>query len=373
MRSERPSFAVDCAVVGAGVVGLAIARRLAQAGRSVLILEAEDAFGTGISSRNSEVIHGGLYYPPGSLKARLCVEGRHALYAYCAERGVTARRCGKLVVAADPAQCNRLAPIAARAAANGVDDIALIDGTAARAMEPALACAGALHSPSTGIIDSHGLMTALLGDAEDAGATLVLSSPVEAGTVTADGVSIEVGGAEPCRLDCRLVVIAAGLDSPRIAAAIEGLPASAVPQAHYAKGCYFTLRGRVPFQRLIYPVPEPGGLGVHLTLDLAGRGRFGPDVEWVDAPDYAVDPARAARFVAAIRGYWPGLPDDALDPGYAGVRPKIAGRGAPDADFRIDGPADHGIPGLVALYGIESPGLTSCLALADHVATLAAA
>lgn len=363
---------LDCVVIGAGVVGLACARALALQGREVMILEADTHFGGGASSRNSEVIHAGLYYPPGSLKARLCVRGRALLYEYCAARGIAHRRCGKLVVATSAAQLGELEAIAARAHANGVADVALIDASAARALEPALTCVAALHSPSTGILDSHALMLALLADAEHAGATLVVDTPVCAGAVSAAGVELETGGTEPLRVRARTVVNAAGLAAPQVAARFADLPAEHVPRAFYAKGSYFSLRGKSPFTRLIYPVPELAGLGVHLTLDLQGRARFGPDVEWLDGPPhgpqaYHVDAARAQAFYREIRRYWPALPDDALAPDYAGIRAKIAGPGEPAADFRIDGPATHGVPGLVNLFGIESPGLTACLAIAEAV------
>lgn len=349
-------------------MGLAVARALALAGREVVILEAEDAFGTHTSSRNSEVIHAGIYYPKGSLKARACVEGRERLYAYCAARGVPHRRCGKLIVAAEAAQVPELEAILARARANGVADVARIGAAEARALEPEIACVDALLSPSTGIIDSHALMLAYLGDAERGGAMLALKSPLEGGTVRADGVELRVAGAEP--ILARSVVNSAGLRAPSLARRIEGYPAALAPRELYAKGNYYSLARRAPFSRLVYPVPEPGGLGVHVTLDLGGRARFGPDVEWVDAIDYRVDPQRAGRFYAAIRRYWPGLPDGALEPGYAGIRPKISARGEPAADFVVQGPREHGVPGLVNLFGIESPGLTASLALADDVAAL---
>jgi L-2-hydroxyglutarate oxidase LhgO len=355
-------------VIGAGLVGLAVARALALAGREVVILEAEDAIGTHTSSRNSEVIHAGIYYPQGSLKARACVAGRERLYAYCAERGVPHRRCGKLIVATDAAQEGELEAIRRKAHANGVTDVARISVAEARAMEPEIACVAALHSPSTGIIDSHALMLAYLGDAESAGAMLALKSPLEKGAVRRDGIELHVAGAEP--LLARQVVNCAGLRAPSLARRIEGYRPELAPPERYAKGNYYTLSRKPPFSRLVYPVPEPGGLGVHVTLDLGGRARFGPDVEWVEAIDYRVDPARAARFYSAIRRYWPGLPDGALEPGYAGIRPKISGPGEAAADFTLQGPAQHGVPGLVHLYGIESPGLTASLALADHAAAL---
>ncbi|MBP4047452.1 NAD(P)/FAD-dependent oxidoreductase [Chromobacterium violaceum] len=353
---------VECVVIGAGVVGLAVARALAQAGREVVIVEAEPAMGLHASSRNSEVIHAGLYYPAGSLKARLCVAGRDALYRYCAERAIPHRRLGKLIVASRESQLARLDALEAQARANGVADIRRLTASEARALEPALDCAAALLSPSTGIVDSHALMLSLLADAEAAGAQLALASPVEGGEVTPDGVALRVAG---MALLAKRVVNAAGLFAPDVARAIAGLRADSIPQARYARGVYFSLQGRAPFSRLVYPLPEAGGLGSHLTLDLAGQARFGPDVEWVDGVDYRVDPARADAFYRAVRAWWPQLPDGALAPGYAGIRAKIAGPGEPDADFVIQGPAVHVAPGLVNLFGIESPGLTSCLAIAD--------
>lgn len=360
---------IDCAVIGAGVIGLAVARELAMRGREVLILEAEGAFGTGISARNSEVIHAGIYYPAGSLKARLCVAGRALLYAYCTERGIDHRRCGKLIVAGGDDQCAQLDGIAARARANGVDDLQWLNGAQARMLEPALTCRAALLSPSTGIIDSHGLMLSLLGDAERAGAVLALQSRVLGGRVCAEGIRLDVAsdGGEMSLL-ARGVVNCAGLGAQHLARALTGLPAHSVPPLHYAKGNYYALAGRAPFSRLIYPVPEAAGLGVHLTLDLGGQARFGPDVEWIAEIDYSVDPARADAFYAEVRRYWPALPDGALQPAYAGIRPKPHAPGEAARDFIVSGPADHGVAGLVNLYGIESPGLTASLALADHVA-----
>ena len=362
---------VDCIVVGAGVVGLAIARALAQAGREVIILEAAEAIGTGISSRNSEVIHAGIYYPKDSLMARFCVAGKRALYAFCADHDVPHRRCGKLIVATNEAEAGKLAAIEARARANGVDDLAFLSAGEAQALEPALACSGALLSPSTGIVDSHHFMLALLGDAEAAGASLALNAPLVRGYSDGEGIAIEVGGADPVTLSCRLLINAAGLDAPLIARNIAGMPHEAVPTRYFAKGNYFTLSGRSPFSHLIYPVPEPGGLGVHLTIDLGGQAKFGPDVEWVEAIAYNVDAARCERFYKAIRRYWPGLPDGALQPGYAGVRPKIVPPAIAAQDFVVQGPREHGVAGLINLFGIESPGLTSALALAEHVAELA--
>lgn len=364
---------VDCVVAGAGVVGLAVARSLALAGREVLLLEAAEAIGTGTSSRNSEVIHAGIYYPAGSLMARHCVAGRRMLYAFCAERGVPHARCGKLIAATSEEEAGRLASIQARAAANGVEDMRVLSRDEAVALEPALSCHGALLSSSTGILDSHAYMLALQGDAENAGAVLAFHSPVLSGRVVPEGIVLETGGAEPMTLLCRSLVNAAGLGAPALGRAIAGLPPETVPREYYAKGNYFTLAGRSPFSRLIYPVPVPGGLGTHLTIDLGGQARFGPDVEWVDHIDYEVDPRRGDSFYEAIRRYWPALPDGALQPGYSGIRPKIVPRGAPAQDFVIQGPALHGVPGLVNLYGIESPGLTASLSLAGAVRDILAA
>ena len=358
---------VECVVIGAGVVGLAVARALALAGREVVILEAEDAIGTHTSSRNSEVIHAGIYYPKGSLKARACVEGRTRLYEYCETHGVPFRRCGKLIVATSVSQEKELLSIKERAHQNGVTDVVEIPAAEAMRLEPALQCVAALHSPSTGIIDSHALMLAFLGDAEAAGAMLALKSRLERIVLSSRGFELQI---EDTRIAATTVVNSAGLRAPSVARLMEGFPAAKIPPEFYAKGNYYSLAGRPPFSRLVYPVPEPGGLGVHVTLDLAGQARFGPDVEWVESIDYAVDPRRSERFYAAIRRYWPTLPDGALAPGYAGIRPKISGPDEPAADFVIQGPAEHGVPGLVNLFGIESPGLTASLALADDVAKL---
>ena len=364
--------AVDAVVIGAGVVGLAVGRSLAMRGLETIVLERANAIGTGTSSRNSEVIHAGIYYPAGSLKARLCVAGREQLYRYCESHGVAHRRCGKLLVATSEAQRAKLAEIHAQAVRNGVHDLRVLDAAQVRAMEPALRAVAALHSPSTGIVDSHGLMLALQGDLEAAGGALALLSPALA--VDSSGAShvVTVGGDAPMKLGARIVVNSAGLWAPALAATIVGLARETVPPARYAKGSYFALAGRAPFSRLIYPIPEEAGLGVHLTLDLAGQARFGPDVEWIapatpDAIDYRVDSQRAAGFEAAIRAYWPGLPAGALQPAYSGVRPKLSSEGEPANDFVLQGPAEHGIDGLLNLYGIESPGLTSSLALADEV------
>jgi len=361
---------VECVVVGAGVIGLAVARALARSGREVLVLEQERWIGSHTSSRNSEVIHAGLYYPKDSLKARFCVEGRRRLYAYCAEHGVPHARIGKLVVACNDHEAETLRGVMRRAEANGVEDLAWIGGNEARAMEPELACVAAFHSPVTGIVDSHALMLAYEGDAEAAGATIVLRAPVRGGRVERNGFRLEVGGPEPMTLDCETLVNSAGLEAPALARRIAGLPAATVPPDYYCRGVYFTLSGRAPFRRLIYPVPEAAGLGVHLTLDMGGQARFGPDTEWIDGIDYGVDPRRGERFYAAIRTYWPGLKDGALQPGYAGIRPKINSPKEPAADFVVHGPETHGVPGLVHLYGIESPGLTASLPLADHVVAL---
>jgi len=361
----------DCVVIGAGVVGLAVARELALAGREVMVLESEGAIGTGTSSRNSEVIHAGIYYAHGSLKAQLCVEGKALLYAYLESRGLPYRRCGKLIVATAPEQVGQLDGIRGRAAANGVDDLRWLDGAQAREMEPHLQCLAALHSPSTGIVDSHALMLSLQGEFENAGGIVALKSPVVGAVCQPDGIVLAT--ADGTRLRCASVINAAGLGAPALASRFEGLAKARVPKDYFAKGNYFTLAGRAPFSRLIYPVPEAAGLGVHLTLDLGGQAKFGPDVQWVDSPqDLVVDPARGAGFYAEVRRYWPGLSDGALLPGYAGIRPKISGPGEPAADFMIQGPADHGVAGLVNLFGIESPGLTSSLAIARRVAHLLA-
>ena len=355
---------VDAVVIGAGVVGLAVARELALAGREVVIIEAEDAIGTHTSSRNSEVIHAGIYYPKGSLKARACVEGKHLLYAYCASHGVPHRNCGKLIVATNQAQLEELAGIRSKAHANGVTDVDWIAKEEVARMEPELFCVGALHSPSTGIIDSHALMLSYLGDAEAHGAMLALKTPLLGGEVTADGIVLHTS---EMTLKASMVVNSAGLRAPSVAKSIEGYPRPMAPGEFYAKGNYYSLTRRSPFTRLVYPVPEPGGLGVHVTLDMGGQARFGPDVEWVDRIEYDVDPRRAERFYAAIRRYWPGLPDGALAPGYSGIRPKTAGPKEPAPDFEIQGPGKHGVAGLVHMFGIESPGLTASLALARAV------
>ncbi len=359
---------VDCVVIGAGVVGLAVARALARRGREVIVVEAERAIGTVTSSRNSEVIHAGIYYPTGLAKTRLCVEGKAMLYAFCRDYGVPHRQCGKLIVAAKESETAGLAALEAQARANGVDDLVWLSGAEARVLEPELKAERALLSPSTGIIDSHALMLALRGDAEANGAMVALETPVVSGRAELGGVTVETGGAEPMGLKAALVVNAAGLSAQAVARAIEGVPAETIPPLHLAKGNYFSLAVRAPFSRLVYPMPAPGGLGVHLTLDLAGQARFGPDVEWVEAIGYDVDPRRADSFYAAIRTYWPDLPDGALQPAYAGIRPKIARPGGSSTDFVIETEADHGVSGLVNLFGLESPGLTACLAIAERIA-----
>src|SRR6516164_7380817 len=362
---------VDCVVVGAGVIGLAVARRLAQAGREVVVLEAAEGIGTVTSSRNSEVIHAGIYYKAGSLMARTCVAGKQLLYRYCADHGVPHKNCGKLIVATTAAEAEKLQSIRAHAEANGVLDMQTLSGEEARALEPALNCTAALLSPSTGIIDSHSFMLALRGDAEDAGAAFAFHTPLLQAKASAGCIELDVGGEAPMTLECRLLVNAAGLNAPTVARGIDGMPLELIPRAYLAKGNYFSCSKKAPFSRLIYPVPEPGGLGVHLTLDMAGQARFGPDVEWVDSIDYAVDTARAERFYPAIRKYWPTLPDGALMPSYSGMRPKIVPPAVATQDFVIQGTREHGVAGLINLFGIESPGLTSALAIADHVGELA--
>jgi L-2-hydroxyglutarate oxidase LhgO len=361
---------VEAVVIGAGVVGLAVGRALALSGREVMVLESENAIGTGTSSRNSEVIHAGIYYPAGSLKARLCVQGKQMLYAYCAERGVAHQRLGKLIVATSPEQVQALDGIVAKAAANGVHDLQKLSAAEARALEPALSCDAALLSPSTGVVDSHGLMLALQGDMENAGGLLALVSPVQHIGVKhgTDTHPIRVSTQDGTELACQVLVNAAGLNAVAMARGMDGFDTQGLPQAHYAKGNYFTLAGKAPFSRLIYPVPEKAGLGVHLTLDLGGQAKFGPDVQWVDDPaDLQVDPRRGDAFYAEVRKYWPDLADGAMQPGYAGMRPKINAPHEAAADFMIQGPAEHGVPGLVNLLGIESPGLTSSLAIGAEV------
>lgn len=361
---------IDCAIIGAGVVGLAIARKLAMSGREVVILEAEDAFGTHTSSRNSEVIHAGIYYPTGSLKARLCVAGKKALYQYCAEHDVNHKRIGKVVVATGPEQITGLNQYSRQAAINGVDDLRPLSAGELAELEPAVRAIAGFLSPSTGIIDSHGLMLAYLGDAEQHGAALALASPVLSGSVSGSGIRLNVGGTESMAVDCNTVINSAGLNAQEIGRSIEGLPPQTIPPSFYAIGHYYTLAGAAPFKHLIYPVARQDWLGVHVTIDLGGQVKFGPDFGWIDGIDYRFDETRSQAFYEAIRRYYPGLRDGALHPGYTGIRPKICGPGGPAADFVIHGPRDHGIPGLVNLYGIESPGLTASLAIADYVSAL---
>lgn len=359
---------VDCVVLGAGVVGLAVSRALAQHGNEVLLVEAAEGIGTGTSSRNSEVIHAGIYYAPGSLKAALCVAGRPKLYAYCAERGIPHRRIGKFIVSASAEQTQKLKHIAERARRNGVDDLYWLSGTQARAVEPELTCEMALVSPSTGIIDSHALMLALQADAERSGTQCVFHTPFLGGRILASGeFLLSFGGAQPMELTATRLVNATGLRAPATARSLSGLPKEAVPQAYFCKGSYFALSHKAPFSHLIYPMPDEAGLGVHFTLDMGGQAKFGPDTEWIDGEDYAVDAARGESFYASVRTYWPGLPDAALIPGYSGIRPKVTGPDSEAADFIISGPAMHGVDNLVNLFGIESPGLTACLSIAEAV------
>ncbi|CAH2777053.1 MAG: Aminobutyraldehyde dehydrogenase (EC [uncultured Paraburkholderia sp.] len=357
---------IECVVVGAGVVGLAVARALAARGREVIVLEAAEAIGVGTSSRNSEVIHAGIYYPRGSLKATLCVRGREMLYDYCVERHVPHARCGKLLVATSNNQIPQLDGIMHKGRENGVLDLMRISGSEAQALE----CVAAVFSPQTGIVDSHQLMLALQGDAERDGAVFAFHSPVESIEASNGRFVIKVGGAAPATISVACVINSAGLHANALARSIRGLDARHVPPLYPARGNYFSISGRAPFSRLIYPMPNEAGLGVHLTIDLGGQARFGPDVEWVDAINYDVDPQRAESFYAAIRVYWPALPDNALQPAYAGIRPKLSGPGEPAADFVIQGPAVHGVRGLVNLFGIESPGLTASLAIAQRVCEL---
>jgi len=359
---------IECVVIGAGVVGLACARTLSSRGLDVIVLEKEEAIGTQTSARNSEVIHAGIYYEPGSEKARLCRRGRDMLYDYCTERGIGHKRLGKLIVATRDGQTENLRNISENARANGVDDLVPLSVEDARTLEPDVACVAALWSPSTGIVDSHSLMLSYQGDAEASGAVISVFSPVLGGNVTVDRIELHVGGEMPMTLRCRYLVNSAGFEAQSIAAEIGGVPHGTIPGRFLARGVYFTLQGRSPFQHLIYPVPEEGGLGVHVTLDLAGQAKFGPDVEWIDEVDYTVDSGRAGAFYSAIRTYWPGLPDGSLQLGYAGIRPKTRLGGDGPTDFMIQGKETHGVDGLVNLYGIESPGLTASLAIAEEVA-----
>ncbi|MBT3359846.1 MAG: NAD(P)/FAD-dependent oxidoreductase [Rhodospirillales bacterium] len=361
---------IQCAVIGAGAIGLAIAREMAMRGIEVIVLEESDAIGSDTSSRNSEVVHAGIYYPTDTLKAKLCVEGRDQLYEYFESHGVGYDRCGKLIVATDDAQIGRLEAIKAKAEANGVSDLQWLDGAQAVAMEPNLKAKAALFSPSSGIMDSHRLMLAYQGDLEDNGGMVAFLSPVWGGRLENGAKVISVHGDEPMDLACDIIINSAGLGAQALSTSLEFLPQDTIPARYLAKGTYFTLTGRAPFSRLVYPIPEDGGLGVHLSLDLGGQARFGPDVEWIDEIDYDVDPARADIFYSAIRTYWADLEDGALQPGYTGVRPKVSPQGAPDADFVIQGPETHGVAGLVNLYGMESPGLTASIAIARHVADM---
>jgi L-2-hydroxyglutarate oxidase LhgO len=362
-------FDFDAAVVGAGAVGLACAYALATRDLSVVVLEKERAIGQGVSSRNSEVIHAGLYYPAGSLKARLCVEGRRSLYPFLESRQVAYRKSGKLVVASEADEVGRLEAILRQGEINDVEGISLISGAEAVALEPQLRAQAALVSPESGVFDSHGYMLALRGEIEDRGGAVALATPFEGATpLEGGGFTVHAGGEAPVDLATRYLVTAPGLAAQAVAARVEGFPAATIPALHYGKGVYFRLRGRAPFDRLIYPPPVPGALGTHYRKDLGGQAVFGPDLAYVEAEDYSVDPARAAGFYRYVRKFWPGLPDDSLDPDYAGLRPKIHGPGEPQPDFRIDGGEVHGLHGLVALFGIESPGLTSSLAIGEAVA-----
>ena len=358
---------LDCVVIGAGVVGLAVARALALARREVVVLESAGAIGQETSSRNSEVIHAGIYYPTGSLKAHHCVRGKAALYQYCEERDIPHRRVGKVIVATSEDQIPALETYRRQATANGVRDLTRLDRTALAEMEPEVSGVRGLLSPSTGIIDSHAFMTALRADLESLGGSVVLKSPVVDGRVTSNGITLAVGGADPVTVVCDRVVNSAGLWAPHVAARITGMPPSAVPTPYFAKGCYFSLVGRSPFAHLVYPVAEPGGLGIHVTLDMEGRARFGPNVVWQDGVDYSFPPGLRDQFAKSIERYYPRLDPNRLQEGYTGIRPKLVPQGQPNADFEIQGPDDHGVPGLVNLYGIESPGLTSALSIGDHV------
>jgi L-2-hydroxyglutarate oxidase LhgO len=360
---------VDAVVIGAGVVGLACARALALAGREVLILERTAQFGTETSARNSEVIHAGIHYPSGSLKARLCVLGKVLLYRFCDEHAVPYRNCGKLIVSTTVGQDEKLLQIKQQAAANGVNDLRLLSAAEVAELEPALRCRNGLHSPSTGIIDSHAFMLALLADLEQLGGTFAPHTEFDSALARSDGIELKIRGANEYRIIANAVVNCAGHQGPSIAARIKGMPIDLIPRPFLAKGNYFELIHRAPFTRLIYPIPVPGGLGIHLTLDLGGKARFGPDVQWIETMDYDVDARRAQAFCDAIQTYWPDIRVDMLAPSYAGIRPKIAGPGAPDADFLVQGPESHGVSGLLNLFGIESPGLTASLALGDLVAS----
>jgi L-2-hydroxyglutarate oxidase LhgO len=374
---------VDTVVIGAGVVGLAVARAIALTEREVMVIEKEKAIGQGVSSRNSEVVHGGLYYPTGSLKAKLCVRGKQMMYAYCAERGLPILQCGKLIVATNASQLPKLAQIEAQAVANGVP-VKRLNREQARALEPELECIAALHSPTTGIVSSHDLMTSLQGDLENAGGMIALATHVQkiqfldqnspvAGILSAQSATESGANEDVVEIGFKQLINAAGLYAPQLAQRMQGLDAQHVPHAHYAKGNYYSLSGKAPFKHLIYPIPDAAGLGVHITVDLGGQAKFGPDVEWLEGItdpeliDYSVDPHRADAFYAEVRKYWPGLRNGQLTPSYSGVRPKIVGAGQAAADFVIQGQDVHGIKGLVNLFGIESPGLTSSLAIGEYV------
>lgn len=368
---------VNSVVIGAGVVGLAVARELALAGLSPVIVETAMGIGSGISSRNSEVIHAGIYYEKDSLKAQFCIRGKELLYAYCSERGIEHRRCGKLIVASQHNEVRSLNSIMERGRSNGVNDLRLLSSAEAMMLEPALTCAGAIYSPSSGIVDSHGLMTALLGDTENAGGILALASGFISARHDGDHWVCRIGEDDALEISTRWLINCSGLNAQSVAATMEGFPSAMIPTLHLAKGSYFSLSTRAPFSHLIYPIPQEGGLGVHLTLDLGGQAKFGPDVEWLSEQatkciDYRVDENRKALFENEIRGYWPDLPQDALQPAYSGVRPKLSGAGSGSADYRIDGPRQHGVAGVVQLFGIESPGLTSCMAIAKHVTAIIA-
>jgi L-2-hydroxyglutarate oxidase LhgO len=359
---------VEAVVIGAGVVGLAVARELALAGKEVIVLEAADSIGTETSSRNSEVIHAGIYYPTGSLKAELCVAGKKALYEFCVSHGVPHRNCGKFIVATDDAQLPQLEALKQKAVDNGVEDLEWLTPDQVTSQEPEIYCVGALLSPSTGIVDSHSLMLAYQGDAEDAGAMVAFLSPVISGQVNENGILLDVGGSHPSQIHADIVVNSAGLHAQRVAALIQGFPQENIPPTYFAKGNYYSLVGKPPFSRPVYPVPEEAGLGVHVTVDLAGQVRFGPDVEWIDQINYDVDLNRADVFYDAVRKYFPNLRDGSIQPGYSGIRPKIQAPGEPAKDFMIQGPEIHGIEGLVNLFGIESPGLTASIAIGRKVA-----
>ena len=367
---------VDCVVIGAGVIGLAVAREMALQGRETILLERESAFGTISSARNSEVIHAGIYYPKDSLKAKLCVEGNRMLYEYCRTHHVATQPYGKLIVASDDSQLDDLQAILYKAQQNNVPEIKMITGEQAKSMEPELQCSAALLSASTGIVDSHGFMLSLLGGFEDAGGMIAYQSPLISakpiGSKAQDGFELEIGGSDAMKIQTKLLINCAGMSAPAIAKKIEGLAQEQIPKAYFAKGNYFSLSGKSPFKHLIYPIPEPGGLGVHLTLDMGGQAKFGPDVEWLEIDDenqidYTVNPKRGESFYAAVRKYWPGLKDNALQPDYSGVRAKIVPPNVPAGDFCFNTPKDHGLEGLFNLYGFESPGLTSSLAIAQYL------